>query len=178
MPLPAWRYEGNVPYNSLAFEWSTQALPWALFTSISLQTSFLPGTLHIGLSIWSLLAGNPWALNSASYMKVMANCLQGSLLFLVDIRTRGQAVLSPPSVTKLEAATVCNQKLCHGKKTWVQNLPWRCKGPPHKYSVCMRGCWHHHSREGSSFVLGILKRSTVQSGLNRCDVSSVAHFFL
>ena len=115
MPLPAWRYEGNVPYNSLGFKWSTQALPWALFTSLSLQTSFLPGTLHIGLSIWSFLAGNPWALNSASYVKVMANCLQGRLLFLVDIRTRGQAGLSPPSVTKLEAAPGCNQMLCHGK---------------------------------------------------------------
>ena len=116
MPLPAWRYEGNVPYNSLGFKWSTQALPWALFTSLSLQTSFLPGTLHIGLSIWSLLAGNPWALNSTSYLMVMASCLQGRLLFLTDIRTRGQAGLNPPPVTKLEAALGCNQKLCHRKK--------------------------------------------------------------
>lgn len=60
----------------------------------------------------TLLDVNPWALTSASHMKVMAGCPRGG-----DIRTRGQTGLKLPPVTQLEvAAPGCNQKLCLGKE--------------------------------------------------------------
>lgn len=103
----------------------------------------------------------------------MASCSQGSLLFLVYIRARGQAGLKLPSVTKLEAAPGCNQKLCHGKNPEFK----ACLEDARGHLINILSAWHRCSIEGNSFVLGILKRSVLQSTLNRYEVSSVAHLF-
>ena len=100
-----------------------------------------------------------------------ASCSQGGLLFLVDIRTRGQAGLKLPSVTKLEAAPGCNQKLCHGKNPEFK----ACLEDARGHLINILSAWHHCTIEGNSFVLSILKRSVMQPTLNGCEVSSVAH---